>query len=490
MKIWHKILLGFLGVFVLISLSGVPTETYYQRIIEAIRLSSEQDQIAMQMVDATEIHLLEMESCLWQYLASGDPANQKYFQDRRKHWQILSEQMADLLKADPHMILILKRADRAATTWIQQVEPLMGAPRNGQKTVIPRLDDVRVQYQQLRKEQSRRLTEGYEYSVNTVERSSNLTWFLRGLALAVGLFTCWLVVRSVKHPLERLISATARISDGHFDSTVPVSNDELGQLSQSFNAMSRTLKERTEALEEQRRLAVQANVLKTEFLANTSHELRTPLNTIMGYTQLILDKLARNPDEEKNYLSIIQQSSKHLLSLINDVLDISKIETGQMRLELDPILLKPLLDQVNEHLRLPASQKCLQLTIFQSAPDLWVQAHPGRLKQVLFNLLGNAIKFTPHGSVRLEARPDETRNRICFEIRDTGIGIPKDKQQLLFQKFVQVDGSLTRQIGGTGLGLALSKSLIELMGGEISLSSEGEGCGSSVVFSLPKGKIT
>jgi len=214
--------------------------------------------------------------------------------------------------------------------------------------------------------------------------------------------------------------------------------------------------------------------------------LRTPLNTIMGYTQLILDGLARTPQEERGYVSTIQQSSKHLLSLINDVLDVARIEAGQMQLELTPVSVKQVFEQVEGHMRLPAREKGLQLKVFTPMKDLWVRAHPGRLSQVLLNLVGNAVKFTSSGGIDVEAKLNKDNTQVCFTVKDTGIGISPEKQERLFQKFVQADGSTTRHFGGTGLGLALSKTLLELMGGAIQFHSDGEGKGTTVTFMLER----
>lgn len=486
MKIWHKILLGFLGVFVLISLSGVPTARYYERIMDAFRIVKEHDLVAIEMVERMNQTLLEMETSIWRFHATHDPVWFRQFQDDQKRWFLLAEQVQDVIKDDAHLVLLMKRVVRATEGWMKRTEEASAKPRVDQRVTLPGLDEIRPLYADLLARQTLRLGESYEDSMSLVEQGSDLAWFLRALALVIGLVTCLVVVRSVKTPLEHLTRATEKIAAGRFEPVIPMSNDELGQLTRSFNEMSHALKERTEALEKQRQLAVEANRLKTEFLANTSHELRTPLNTVMGYTQLILDRLARNPEEERNYLQIIQQSSKHLLALINDVLDIARIETGQIQLELEPVLVKQVFDQLKEHMRLPTQQKDLEFNVTLPDHNLRVRAHAGRLNQILLNLVGNAIKFTSRGYVRVSAQSDASGEGVRFVVQDTGIGIPPEKRNLLFQKFVQVNGSETRHIGGTGLGLALSKSLIELMHGTIVLESRGEGQGTTVTFTLQR----
>jgi len=486
-KIWQKILLGFLLVFVLISLIGVPISMDYARILGAFQVVKDQNLVAIETVEKMEKALLEMDVFIWKYCATGDEIFLHRFHENRKRWVLMDEHLQNLAEEDVRIRALYYKAMRMTLAWANHAETAAREARSGKKVPVPTLEGVQPVYQNLLGQLRASLNESYEFSMKTVERGGESAWVMRALALAVGLFTCWAVVRSVKRPLDRLTQATERIAAGQFEPMAILSEDEVGQLTRAFNEMSFALKERTAALEEQRRLAVQANELKTEFLANTSHELRTPLNTIMGYTQLILDGLARNPQEERGYLGTIQQSSKHLLSLINDVLDVARIEAGQIQLKLEPVSVRQVFEQVEEHMRLPAREKGLQLTVLPPREDLWVRAHSGRLSQVLFNLVGNAIKFTPSGRIDVEATLSKSDGRVCFSVRDTGIGIAPEKQNRLFQKFVQVDGSTTRHFGGTGLGLALSKTLLEMMGGDIRFQSEGEGKGATVLFALERG---
>ncbi|MEN9222421.1 MAG: ATP-binding protein, partial [Thermostichus sp. BF3_bins_97] len=234
--------------------------------------------------------------------------------------------------------------------------------------------------------------------------------------------------------------------------------------------------------------AESANQLKSQFLANTSHELRTPLNGMIGFIKLVLDGIAEDREEELDFLREAYRSALHLLALINDVLDIAKIEAGKMQLESQPCDLKALFKDVEAKTSLQASQKGLKLSFHLPAtPDqILLLGDYQRLLQVLLNLVGNAIKFTPSGSVTVRAdiipgSPFRARIRVI----DTGIGVSLEKQQRLFQAFSQVDGSTTRQYGGTGLGLAISQRLVEAMEGEMNFYSLGEGLGSTVTFTVP-----
>ncbi len=249
-------------------------------------------------------------------------------------------------------------------------------------------------------------------------------------------------------------------------------------------------------LEEARQKAEEASRLKSDFLANVSHEIRTPLNGMIGFLKLILEGMADDPEEQNQFLQEAHHLSIHLLNIINDILDIAKIEAGKMELDCTPVQLADLFSDVENFMRPQAEMRNLsfRMQMPTTSDEIIVQGNYQRLLQVMLNLVGNAIKFTQEGGITISA--DIAIKKATFQdkpfpgmvrvrVADTGIGVSLDKQDKLFQLFSQVDGSRTRHYGGTGLGLAISQKLVEAMGGEVHFYSLGEGLGSTVTFTVP-----
>jgi signal transduction histidine kinase len=249
-------------------------------------------------------------------------------------------------------------------------------------------------------------------------------------------------------------------------------------------------------LEEARQTAEAASRLKSEFLAATTHELRTPLNGIIGFLKLILDGMADDGEEQKEFLQEAYKSALYLLNLINDILDLAKIEAGKLDLELSPVQLDELFASIDNFTRHQAQRKNLSFKIKMppTHTPILIYGSYQRLLQVMLNLVGNAIKFTHEGGISIAAEivkkkvichGQEFPGMVKISVADTGIGVSLEQQEKLFEKFVQVDGSHSKAYGGTGLGLAISQKLVQAMGGQVQFYSMGEGLGATVTFTVP-----
>ena len=237
-------------------------------------------------------------------------------------------------------------------------------------------------------------------------------------------------------------------------------------------------------LNEQRAVAFEASRLKSEFLANTSHELRTPLTAILGFLRLVIDGTIDDVDKQREYLAIAHDSAEKLLTIINDVLDLAKIEAGRLEVHQGPVPVRAVLESVETLFKHQMKNKGVRFTVSLSTPGLVLWADPDRTTQILTNLLSNAMKFTPrNGSIDVACA--ESGDMIAFAVADSGVGIPVGEVEKVFSSFYQIDGSTTREHGGTGLGLTISRRLTELMGGTLHLESEGHEKGTTANFLLP-----
>ena len=315
---------------------------------------------------------------------------------------------------------------------------------------------------------------------------------LSGLLLLVMVPLLWIFVARVVRPLDGLAQAmhqtAARMRDGQVVAPIAqVGGHEIQTVTHAFNEFVDARIHAEKDLARARDAAQAANASKSDFLANMSHEIRTPMNGILGMTELCLQ--TRLTAEQRSYLDMVSTSAHSLLAVINDILDFSKIEARKLSLDPHPFSLHSLIRQATRTLSLRASEKELELVcdLGSDVPDE-VIGDPLRLQQVITNLLGNAIKFTAQGEILLCIKPMVTPpNRdgvwLQFTVKDTGIGIAPDKQALIFDVFTQADSSTVRRFGGTGLGLAISRSLVRMMGGDISVSSQ-LGHGSAFSFNV------
>ncbi|MEH1938073.1 MAG: ATP-binding protein [Nostoc sp.] len=312
-----------------------------------------------------------------------------------------------------------------------------------------------------------------------------LTVGLIGASLLASLYLAPYLAR----PVEELRDYALNIHSHHAAQPVPHNFQirEFNQLAQALDQMVERLKAGAEELEIAWKEAKTANQIKSQFLATTSHELRNPLNIIINCIRLVEDGLCDDREEEMEFLKRADETTIHLLGIINDLLDISKIEAGKLSVVNTPIDLRQILLEVINLQSVNVQQKGLQLKCELEPQAIPIKADAAKLKQVLINVIGNATKFTDTGSITIstELQYSNGKSEVVVAVKDTGIGIDPTQQHKLFRPFVMVNGTTTRQFEGTGLGLAISRNLIELMGGSISLESAGLHQGTTLKITIP-----
>jgi signal transduction histidine kinase len=341
-------------------------------------------------------------------------------------------------------------------------------------------------------DRSNRLSETIEIIMNEkleLIRWVNLLSIVAGLLLA-GLFY-FSLGKMIIHPVKRLKQATQLFTEGNRTVRADLqSDDELGNLSSTFNEFIVTVTRQEEELRlrfleamKNNQELERASKMKSQFLARMSHELRAPMNSIIGYSEVLLDELDGELNEEqKTDVRSVLKASEHLLRLINEILDLSKIEAGHMKVVLEAVRIRDVIRDVEATAEPLLRAKSLSWTVYGIEEDVTVRADRDRLRQMLLNLVSNAIKFTEKGGLTLRIEKDETKGII--EVEDTGIGIPEGEVERVFEEFHQVDGASNRRHGGTGLGLAIVRKFAELMNGRVSCRSAVE-VGSVFRMELP-----
>ena len=383
-------------------------------------------------------------------------------------------------------VALLGRLREQYSQFISTATHMLELARSGQSTEARRLqtaelaplgDRLERLTNQLVNRAEADMVNGVDASIDTYETSRVyvVAFALGGflLTLALGYAISWSIIKPVREIDDRL----NRIASGDFSQRVEVTNrDELGALAQHVNSACEELRELYTRLED-------ASRHKSQFLANMSHELRTPLNAILGFGELMLDNVYGDvPNRMRGPLERMQSNGKHLLGLINDVLDLSKIEAGQLTLSLADYSVDELVRGVYGAVEPLAAEKKLSLSTIVPPRLPSARGDERRLAQALLNLVGNAIKFTDKGEVTIEVAAD--KDDLTFSVRDTGPGIAAADQAKIFEEFRQVDSSITKTKSGSGLGLAIAKRIVELHGGRIWVVSRA-GEGATFSFTAP-----
>ncbi len=328
-------------------------------------------------------------------------------------------------------------------------------------------------------------TQSVLHNVNDLRNTLYIVLFIM---LALTIIIALKINARITRPIEQLTEIVYRVRHGERKLQADDSQtNEIGVLAQGFNQMISAINHSEQALEDAKAVAEEANQAKSRFIANMSHELRTPLNAIIGYSEMLRDDAKDAEDEQAvGDLESIHSAGKHLLNLINNVLDISKIEAERMDIYNESFELNTLIDDVISTFKPTAQQHHNHLEIVYIQNPGTICTDMTKIRQCLFNLVSNALKFTEAGKVcvEIDSKHISSRQWLLIKVKDSGIGMSEEQQKKLFQPFVQADASTTRQYGGTGLGLVISKRFIELMGGTMSLSSQ-LGNGSCFTIWLP-----
>jgi len=491
-----KLLAGFLVVtLIFIAMAGVSLQTIVSTTRQARLLDEAHEQVSWaqqsEQALARQMHFTDLA-----LLSQDEVAIAKILRENNRFNDMLAKLEAAGITEQSLVEQIRSSQDEAMAVVADIANAIRDGKIGGATGELlhrqQRLDDeISTRVGRLVEAQRSRMTRLRDSVAAANRKSLILTSVFAVTAVVLALLCGFVISWSFILPVREAQTFLDQVAAGNFGGRISVPNrDELGVLADRMNHMSEELQrfdtEQRRAAAELGRLndqLAQTSKAKSEFLANMSHELRTPMNAILGFTEMLLDGLYGDvPAALKEPLTDIQVNGRHLLRLINDVLDLSKIEAGRMELALGEYSVREVVDIVQVSLRSLAAEKGLEFAT--SVPDDLPVAYGDnrRLTQCLMNLAGNAIKFTKQG--RVEIGVELAGNELIYRVSDTGMGIPKDELENVFAEFRQIDATITREFGGTGLGLSITKRFVEMHDGRIWVESEiGKGC--TFFFAVP-----